>query len=148
MADEDIFQIKLNTEIKDKQSKAKVSFYNQSYLIFSFLQRDTLMNSEERKSRTANVSPGRNDSLNSLNNNILIEGARQPNDSMVSSKIPAAAAPNSPSKKPKQPKKKIFDPSTFKFHKKDYNFRQEAFIEQFYDHKKANKLKINQQLVE
>ena len=45
-------------------------------------------------------------------------------------------------------KKKAFNPSIYRFKRKDYNFKQEAFIESFYEHKKADKVKINQRLVE
>ena len=115
MSSNDITATKANTD--------NVSFFHHNCLFFFdanwIIRLFQVIFKEEVKSRTVNVTP-----LGNPNNNILMEDARQPNASMAN-KVKAAENPPVRMVKPK----KTFNPSAYKFHKKDYNFRQEAFIE-------------------
>lgn len=48
----------------------------------------------------------------------------------------------------KKSAKAQFNPEIYRFKKPEYNAQQELFKQQFYEHNKANKSKINKQLVE
>jgi len=50
--------------------------------------------------------------------------------------------------KVKKTDKGLFNPEIYRFKKPEYNAQQELFKQQFYEHNKANKSKINKQLVE
>ena len=98
MTDEDKIQTTLNQLKMSKDVKVKVSFVACFDQDFYLLQ--PKIGKEDRKYRTANVSPGHNDSLQHLNNNILMQEARSPNESTTSNIGAAAAAPKPPEPKP------------------------------------------------